>query len=130
MKIRLYDHEGHLLEIDAIQTVVQAHKYGVIASLADSEIFEFTAPRACTLDEVQVYCTDMTATASVDVKEDGTSVLSAAATPIADTVVKPSISDDKIAAGAAITVHVTTNFEGAITDLTVTLTFGQSGRAL
>jgi hypothetical protein len=97
--------------------VVQAHKSSVGNSQSDAEIFEFTAPLAMTLSEVQVYCTATAATASVDVKEAGITVLSAGA------VVKPTVSDPDIASGAAVTVHVTTNGTGTITDLTVTLVF-------
>jgi hypothetical protein len=103
--------------------VVQAHKSSVDVSQSDAEIFEFTAPAALTLSEVQVYCTATAATASVDVKEAGVSVLLVAATPSAGAVVKPTISDSAIASGAAVTVHVTTDGTGTITDLTVTLVF-------
>lgn len=103
--------------------IVQAHKSSVENSESDTEVFEFTAPLAMTLTEVQVYCTDTAATASVDVKEEGTTVLEAAATPSAGAVVKPTISDSAIAADAAVTVHVTTDGTGTITDLTVTLLF-------
>jgi len=102
---------------------VVATKSSVGANQSDVEIFEWTAPQALRLVEVQVYCTATAATASVDVKEAGTTVLSAAATPVAGSVVKPTISDAAIASGAAITVHVTTNGTGSITDLTVTLRF-------
>lgn len=102
---------------------VTAHKGSVGSSLTDAEIFEFTMPVAATLESVQVYCTATAATASVDVKEGGTSVLSAAATPSAGAVVTPTISDANIASGAAVTVHVTTDGTGTITDLSVTLVF-------
>jgi phosphatidate phosphatase APP1 len=102
---------------------VVATKSSVGTGQSDVEIFEWTAPQALILAEVQVYCTATAATASVDVKEAGTTVLSAAATPTAGSVVKPTISDAAIASGAAVTVHVTTNGTGTITDLTVTLRF-------
>jgi len=98
-------------------------KSSVAISQTDVEIFEYTAPQGLILAEVQVYCTATAATASVDVKEAGTTVLSAVATPVANTVVKPTIADAAIASGAAVTVHVTTNVTGTITDLTVTLRF-------
>ena len=103
--------------------IVQAHKSSVAISQSDVEVFEFTAPEALTLSEVQVYCTATAATATVEVKEAGTTVLSAAATPVAGTVVKPTIADSAIANAAAVTVHVTTDGTGTITDLTVTLIF-------
>lgn len=103
--------------------VVQARKASVAASQSDVEVFEFTAPAALTLAGVQVYCTATAATALVNVKEAGTSVLSAAVTPSAGAVVAGTISDSAIANGAAVTVHVTTDATGSITDLTVTLIF-------
>ncbi len=51
------------------------------------------------------------------------SVLSAAATPTAGAVVKPTLSDGDISAANNVTVTVTTNGTGSITDLTVTLLF-------
>ena len=102
---------------------VVAAKTTVAINQTDVEIFEYTAPQAMTLVDVQVYCTATAATSTVDVKEAGTTVLTAVATPVAGTVVKPAITDSAIASGAAITVHVTTNGSGTITDLTVTLRF-------
>lgn len=103
--------------------VVQAHIYGFGSNQTDVEIFEFTAPLAMTLAEVQVYTRIYDAEASVDVKEAGTTVLSAPVTPSAGAVVKGTISDDAIASGAAVTVHGTTDALGNMTDLTVTLIF-------
>ncbi len=103
--------------------VVQAHKTTVGNGQSAAEIFEFTAPAALTLVGVQVYCTSVTATASVDVKEAGASVLSSAVTPSAGAVVAGTISDASIAKDAAVTVHVTTDGTGDIGDLTVTLVF-------
>lgn len=103
--------------------ILQAHKSAVAVSQADVEVFEFTTPFALILANVQVYCTATAATASVDVKEAGTTVLSAAVTPSAGAVAAGTIADAAIAGGAAVTVHVTTNGSGTITDLTVTLRF-------
>lgn len=102
---------------------VSAYKSSVAANQSDVEVFEFRAPSALTLEEVQVYCTAVNATASVDVKEAGTSVLASAAAPSANAVVRPTISDSAIASGAAVTVHATTDASGSITDLHVTLVF-------
>ena len=101
--------------------LVQARKTTVGSNQSGVEIFEFTAPAALTVIGVQVYCTAVTATASVDVKEAGVSILSGAVTPTAGSVVSGTISDSAIASGAAVTVHVTTDGTGAISDLTVTL---------
>lgn len=103
--------------------VVTAHVSSVGNSQSDIEVFEFDPSEDLTLEEVQVYCTATTATAGVDVKEGGTSVLSAAATPIAGSIVKPTISDGDISSANNVTVHVTTDAGGDITDLTVTLLF-------
>jgi len=103
--------------------VVTAHRASVGNNETDTEIFEFDPPEDLTLEEVQVYCTATAATASVEVKEDGTSVLSAAATPSAGAVVKAAISDGSISGSNQVTVHVTTDATGGITDLTVTLLF-------
>lgn len=103
--------------------VVQVHKSSIGNSQNDIEIFEFTTPAALTLTGVQVYCTATNATASVDVKEGGTTVLESAVTPQANTVVSGTVSDSAIASGAAVTVHATTDGTGDITDLTVTLIF-------
>ncbi|UCD28528.1 MAG: hypothetical protein JSV03_15840 [Planctomycetota bacterium] len=103
--------------------IVTAHRASVGNSESDTEIFEFDPPEDLTLDEVQVYCTAAAATAGVDVKEAGVSVLSSSATPSAGAVVKPTISDSSISASNNVTVHVTTDGTGSITDLTVTLIF-------
>jgi len=103
--------------------VVPAHRSSVGNSESDTEIFEFDPSEDLTLEEVQVYCSATTATASVDVKENGVSVLSASATPSAGSVVKPAISDGSISASNNLTVHVTTDGTGDITNLTVTLLF-------
>jgi hypothetical protein len=113
------------LEATGVQDrrVVTVHRASVANSESDTEIFEFDPPEDLTLDEVQVYCTASAATASVDVKEAGVSVLSAAATPSAGSVVKPTVSDSAISSSNNVTVHVTTDGTGTIADLTVTLLF-------
>jgi hypothetical protein len=103
--------------------IVTAHRATVGYSESDTEVFAFDPPEDLVLEEVQVYCTATTAVASVDVKEGGVSVLSAAAAPSAGAIVKPSVSDSSIAAANNVTVHVTTDENGDITDLAVTLLF-------
>jgi hypothetical protein len=103
--------------------IVTAHRSSVGNDESDTEIFEFDPPEDLTLEEVQVYCSSTTATASVDVKEGGVSVLSASATPSAGAIVKPTVADGAISASNNVTVHVTTNGSGDIADLTVTLLF-------
>jgi len=124
---RRSDTAFHVPSLEASQVkdrrIVTAHRASVGNNESDTEIFEFDPPENLTLQEVQVYCTATAATASVDVKENGTTVLSAPATPSAGSIVKPTISDSSISASNNITVHVTTDGTGSITDLTVTLVF-------
>jgi hypothetical protein len=101
--------------------VVNAHLTSAAQNQSGVEVFEFDPPSAMTLEGVQVYCTSVTATASVDVRKSGTSVLSAPATPVAGSVVKPTISSPAVGAGEPLTVQVTTNATGQIANLTVTL---------
>jgi hypothetical protein len=103
--------------------VVTAHRASVSTSQSDVEVFEFDPPADLTLEEVQVYCSAVTATASVDVKEAGASVLSAPATPAAGAVVKPAVSDGAVSGDNTLTIHVTTDGTGSITNLSVTLLF-------
>lgn len=86
-----------------------------------AEIFEFDPAEAMVLEQVQVFCTGAAATASVDVKQAGTSLLGAPASPVAGSVIKPAIATAAIAAGQSLTVHVTTNTTGAVSNLHVTL---------
>ncbi len=101
--------------------ILTVHRSAVGSNESGTEIFEFDPAENLTIEEIQVYCTATTATASVEVKEAGVSVLTAAATPVAGSVVKPAISDASLSASNNLTVHVTTNGSGTITDLTVTL---------
>lgn len=87
------------------------------------EVFEYRAPQGLVLEEVQVFCTATTSTTSIDVKEGGVSVLSAAATPVAGSVVRPTISDADIVSASSVSMCVTTNGSGSVTNLTVTLLF-------
>jgi len=102
--------------------VIPAHKTTVDISQSDVEIFEYTIPANMSVASVQVYCTAVAATASVEVKEAGTTILASAITPSAGAVVTGTVSDAALASGAALTVHVTTNGTGTITDLSVTIT--------
>jgi hypothetical protein len=92
-------------------------------SESDTEIFEFEAPEDLELDELQVYCSAVSSTASVDVKADGVSMVSSAATPAGGAVVKPTIASPDVDSGDSVTVHVTTDGGGSIDDLAVTLIF-------
>lgn len=103
--------------------VVTAYCANVGVNQAAAEVFQFDAPQDLLIEEVQVYCTATTASASVDVRANGATVLAAAAVPTAGTVVKPTITNDAVAASAPVTIHVTTNGSGTIVNLAVTLTF-------
>ena len=113
------------LESNTIQDrrIVTVSVGSVGNSESAAEVYEFDPAENLTLEEVQVYCTACTATASVDVKESGVSMLSAAATPSVGSVVKPTISDSALAATGSLTIHVTTDGTGTISNLTVTLLF-------
>lgn len=101
--------------------VLTVHRENVGTSQADVEIYAFSPPVDVVLEEVQVFCRSVAATASVDIKADGTSLLSAAATPLAGAIVKPAIAGGNVASASGLSVHVTTNGSGTLTDLTVTL---------
>lgn len=94
----------------------------VAVSQSDAKLASFQAPFGFTISEVCVHCSAVVATASVDVKEATTSILSSAITPVADTNTLGTISDGVIADNAAVNIHVTTDGSGEITDLVVTLT--------
>jgi hypothetical protein len=83
------------------------------------------AGRAATLWGVSVDCDDVTATATVDVKANATTVLNAVITPVDATEVAGVLAGEvdrlAVAAGATLNVLATTNGSGEIADLRVTL---------
>lgn len=101
--------------------MLTACRGSVGANQGGVEIFAWDPPGDVTMEEVQVYCSGVVAVAGVDVKVNGGSVLSAPATPSAGVIVKPVISAGSIPAGHKVTVHVTTNGSGSISDLAVTM---------
>lgn len=101
--------------------VVTAHCASVGSGASALKVYEYRVPEDLILEDVQVFCTAMVATASVDVHEAGVSVLSAAATPVAGSLVRPGITDSAIALNASLTVHVTTGGSGSITNLSVAM---------
>lgn len=103
--------------------VMTAHAAVVGGNQADAAIFAFDPAADLTLEEVQVYCTAVSASASVQVKKADSSVLAAAAVPLAGTVVKPAVADANISASNPVSVRVTTDGAGSISDLAVTLFF-------
>lgn len=103
--------------------VVSVSVASVGSNQSGAEIYKFDPAENLTLEEVQVYCTASAATASVDVREAGVSMLSAPATPSAGNVVKPTVSDAALASTNLLTVNVTTDGTGTISNLTVTMLF-------
>jgi hypothetical protein len=101
--------------------VLTVHRESVGTNQSDVEIYAFSPPVDVVLEEVQVFCRNVVATAGVDVKADSTSLLSAAATPLAGTIVKPAIANGSVSSASELRVHVTTTGSGTFTDLTVTL---------
>jgi hypothetical protein len=97
------------------------YRSSVGSSESDTEIYRFDPQAELTLEEVQIYCAGVSDSASVDIKEDGVSVLSSAASPVAGSIVKPTIADATIAADKDLTVHVTTDGTGSIDELSVTM---------
>lgn len=85
------------------------------------KIFEFDPPRDMVLEEVQVFCTSAVASASVEVRQAGASLLTAAATLSGGNVVKPAIAQPSVSAASNLSVHVTTNLTGSVNNLAVTL---------
>lgn len=78
------------------------------------------------IESVDVYCTGTAATASVDVQVAGVSVLNSQVTPVAGAVEEGDLvghADRQGDAGEAITVHVTTDGTGTITDLRVEVSY-------
>ena len=85
------------------------------------KIFEVQADRAWRLERVQAFCTAVGTGTSVDVKEAGASVLSGPVTPVAGDLVFAGVADPSIAAGARLSVHVTTGASGSVSNLSVAL---------
>lgn len=103
--------------------ILTAYRASVGPNENGIEIFEFDPREDLTLEEVQIYCSAAAATASVDVKAGGSSLLSAPGTPAAGAVVKPAVAVSSISSASNLTVHVTTNASGTISNLAVTLLF-------
>lgn len=93
------------------------------------KVFEFEFGQPAVLEQVQVFCTAVTATAGADVRKAGVSMLSAPATPVAGSVVKPDIVDAVVVAGASVSVHVTTGAAGSVSNLSVVLVVRDSSQA-
>jgi hypothetical protein len=103
--------------------IVTASKASVAISQTAAEVFQYTVPENASLVSVRVYCTATAATASVDVKNQGATVLTGVVTPVAGSDVAGALTGGAAALTAAdvLTVLVTTNGSGTITDLQVVL---------
>jgi hypothetical protein len=91
-------------------------------SLTASILASFKMPAAFTVTGVTVWCTATAATATIDIQEATTTILTGAITPIAGTLVDGVIADAAIASGAELRVLTTTNGSGTITNCTVCIT--------
>jgi hypothetical protein len=101
-----------------------AHKSSVGASQADVEIFELNSPVKGLIHSIRVYCTALTAAASVTVKKNGAAI-TAATTPTAGAESIVEATDPFVNQGDVLTVHVTTDAAGSFTDLSVTIIIKQ-----
>ncbi|HOA73997.1 MAG TPA: hypothetical protein PL151_07735 [Phycisphaerae bacterium] len=93
----------------------------VSASQAALKVFECRLLEAMTLEQVQIFCTASTGTVSVDVRQGGSSVLAAPATPAAGNLVTPTVLTAAIGESSSLTVHVTTGASSSLSNLAVTL---------
>lgn len=102
-------------------------KQDIGTGLTDAELAEKAPSKDYIIEDVSVYCTATAATASVDAKVAGTTVLQSEVTPSANAVVEGNLVSDREArhgaAGDAITVDVTTDGTGTITDLRVEVVY-------
>ncbi len=85
------------------------------------KVFEYHPPTGMVLEEVQLFCTAIASIASVSVRRSGVTTLCGPAAPVAGTVVKPVIADGNIAGADTLTVHVTSDSGGSVSNLTVLL---------
>lgn len=99
---------------------LQAHKSDVPISQADAEMWEVDCPVVGLIHSIQFYCTAIVATASIKVKKNGSDI-TGAVTPTAGTPSIEEATDPFVNQGDNLTVHVTTDGTGTITDLTVTI---------
>lgn len=92
-------------------------------SQSDLELLEFVPGKRFIVEEVQVYVSAIVAAGTIDVKVGGASVLSTVITPVADAAVVGALAGAAVRKGGSattVTVHVTTDGSGILTDLQVT----------
>jgi hypothetical protein len=105
----------------AVQRYLSASCAQVNASQNALKIAEFSLIEDMTLEQVQVFCTALAGTVSVDVRQAGSSVLSGPAAPAAGSLVTPAVAAAQISASSSLTVHVTTGASSSLSNLLVTL---------
>ena len=115
----------------AVQQLIVAHIDTVVTSQTNAEIYEYTVETQADWYGMQVqgYAAGAgTVATTIDVKDDGTSILSAPITLSTGGVTSQTITADsgedagkKIAAGSAITIIAATGATTAPTDITVVL---------
>src|SRR5688572_31960564 len=98
--------------------LVSVHKDTVATGVTDGEIFELDVPadEDWYITHVRTYC-DVAGTvaATLDIEDDGTSILAAAITLVADDSVSTAVAADagefsgkRVAAGSVLTIDATT----------------------
>jgi len=103
--------------------VLDTGKTTVAISQTAAEIFQYTVPENSSLVSVRAYCTALAGTPSVDVKNQAASVLTGAISLVAgaDTAGVLTGGAAALTATNVVTVHVTTDGDDTVTDLTVVL---------
>jgi hypothetical protein len=103
--------------------IVESVKASVAISQADVEVFQYTVPETASLVGVRAYCTALAGTPSVDVKNQAASVLTGVISLVAgaDTAGVLTGGAAALTATNVVTVHVTTDGDDTVTDLTVVL---------
>jgi hypothetical protein len=111
------------LDVTATQTrmIVSAHADQVGSSENALEIFKVWAPAALTIEQVQMYCMTVSATATVDIRKNSTTILSAPGNLQAGSVITPVVVNADIAHSDYLSVHVTTDASGSIGGLSVSM---------
>ncbi len=109
------------LDSPSSYTLLSAHIDSVGVWASDLEIYEFNLPADAVLEEVQVYCVSRTSLVLVDVKQNGTSVLSSSVAPSPGIIINGNISTSLLSSGNSLTVHVNTDGTGSVGLLTVTM---------
>ena len=103
--------------------MIEAPVASVPINQAAAEFFQYTVPAIGQVVGINVYCTATAATASVDVQKNSVSILTGVVTPQAGVDVGATIDGTKngLVASDVLTVNVTTNGTGTITNLAVVI---------